>query len=49
MIICKGKLTKDSLKGDVALMTGPGRGIDFEAAKALVCLGIKVVIAELKP
>jgi len=49
MIVGKGNLTKDSLKGEVALVTCPGRGIVFEAARALVWLGIKVVIAELKP
>jgi NAD(P)-dependent dehydrogenase (short-subunit alcohol dehydrogenase family) len=47
MIISKGNLTQDSLKGEVALVTGAGRGIGFEAARALVWLGAKVVIAEI--
>ena len=47
MIIEKSNLTKDSLKGEVAIVTGAGRGIGYEAAKALVWLGAKVVIAEI--
>ena len=47
MVISKGNLTQDSLKGEVALVTGAGRGIGFEAARALVWLGAKVVIAEI--
>ena len=47
MIISKGNLTQDSLKGEVAVVTGAGRGIGFEAARALVWLGANVVIAEI--
>ena len=47
MIISKGNLTQDSLKGEVALVTGAGRGIGFEAARALVWLGANVIIAEI--
>jgi len=47
MLISKGNLTQDSLKGEVALVTGAGRGIGFEAARALVWLGANVVIAEI--
>jgi NAD(P)-dependent dehydrogenase (short-subunit alcohol dehydrogenase family) len=47
MIISKGNLTSDSLKGEVAVVTGAGRGIGFETARALVWLGANVVIAEI--
>ena len=47
MIVSKGNLTKDSLRGEVAVITGAGRGIGFEAARALVWLGANVVIAEI--
>ena len=47
MIISKSNINKDSLKDEVALVTGAGRGIGYEAAKALVWLGAKVVIAEI--
>jgi NAD(P)-dependent dehydrogenase (short-subunit alcohol dehydrogenase family) len=47
MIVSKGNLTQDSLKGEVALVTGAGRGIGFETARALIWLGANVVIAEI--
>jgi NAD(P)-dependent dehydrogenase (short-subunit alcohol dehydrogenase family) len=47
MIVSKGNLTQDSLKGEVALVTGAGRGIGFEAARALIWLGANVIIAEI--
>ena len=47
MSISKSNINKDSLKDEVALVTGAGRGIGYEAAKALVWLGAKVVIAEI--
>jgi len=40
-------LNPDSLKGEIALVTGAGRGIGYEAAKALAWLGANVVIAEI--
>jgi NAD(P)-dependent dehydrogenase (short-subunit alcohol dehydrogenase family) len=46
LLISKGNLTQNSLKGEVAIVTGAGRGIGFEAARALVWLGANVVIAE---
>lgn len=46
MIVSKGNLTQDSLKGEVAIVTGAGRGIGYEAARALVWLGASVVIAD---
>lgn len=47
MLISEGNLARDSLKGEVAVVTGAGRGIGFEAARALVWLGANVVVAEV--
>ncbi len=47
MLISKGNLTQDSLKGEVAIVTGAGRGIGFKAARNLVWLGARVIIAEI--
>ena len=47
MIIEKSNLNRDSLKDEIALVTGAGRGIGYETAKALAWLGAKVVIAEI--
>ena len=47
MIVSKSNLTKESLKGEVAIITGAGRGIGYQAARALVWLGANVVIAEI--
>jgi len=47
MIISKSNLTQDLLKGEVVIVTGAGRGIGYEAARALVWLGANVVIAEI--
>jgi NAD(P)-dependent dehydrogenase (short-subunit alcohol dehydrogenase family) len=47
MLISEGNLPKDSLKGEVVIVTGAGRGIGYEAAKALVWLGANVAIAEV--
>ena len=47
MLINQGNLTKDSLKGEVAIVTGAGRGIGYEAARALIWLGANVAIAEV--
>jgi NAD(P)-dependent dehydrogenase (short-subunit alcohol dehydrogenase family) len=47
MLICKGNLTRDSLRDEVAIVTGAGRGIGYEAARALIWLGAKAVIAEI--
>jgi NAD(P)-dependent dehydrogenase (short-subunit alcohol dehydrogenase family) len=47
MIISKSNLTQESLKGEIAIVTGAGRGIGYEAAKALVWLGANVVIVEI--
>jgi NAD(P)-dependent dehydrogenase (short-subunit alcohol dehydrogenase family) len=47
MIIAQGTLTRDSLRGRVAVVTGAGGGIGYEAARSLLWLGCKVVIAEI--
>lgn len=47
LLISKGNLSKDSLKGKVAIITGAGGGIGFESARSLLWLGAKVVIAEI--
>ena len=47
LIISEGNLAQDSLQGSIAVVTGSGRGIGYEAARALVWLGAKVVIAEI--
>lgn len=41
-------LSRDSLAGKVAIVTGAGRGIGRELARALAWLGAKVIIAEKK-
>jgi NAD(P)-dependent dehydrogenase (short-subunit alcohol dehydrogenase family) len=47
MLINQGNLPRDSLKGEVAIVTGAGRGIGYEAARALTWLGANVAIAEV--
>jgi NAD(P)-dependent dehydrogenase (short-subunit alcohol dehydrogenase family) len=47
MLISKGSFGQESLKGEVVVVSGAGRGIGFEAARALVWLGANVVIAEI--
>jgi NAD(P)-dependent dehydrogenase (short-subunit alcohol dehydrogenase family) len=48
-VIGKGFLTRASLEGQVALVTGAGRGIGYEASRALAWLGARVVLAEIYP
>ena len=48
-LISTGNLKQDCLNGQVAVVTGAGRGIGFEAARALVWLGARVAIAEINP
>lgn len=47
MLIATGQVPQDALKGDVAVVTGAGRGIGFEAARSLLWLGCRVVLAEI--
>ena len=46
-LIEKSNLVLNSLKGKVAIVTGAGRGIGYETARALVWLGAKVALAEI--
>jgi NAD(P)-dependent dehydrogenase (short-subunit alcohol dehydrogenase family) len=47
MLITTGTLTRQSLLGEVIIVTGGGQGIGYEAARALAWLGATVVIAEI--
>ena len=47
MIIETGNLTRGALDGKAAVISGAGGGIGFEAARALLWLGCKVIIAEM--
>jgi NAD(P)-dependent dehydrogenase (short-subunit alcohol dehydrogenase family) len=47
LIIEKTGLPRDTLAGQVAVVTGAGRGIGREAARGLAWLGARVVVAEL--
>jgi NAD(P)-dependent dehydrogenase (short-subunit alcohol dehydrogenase family) len=47
MLISTGVLNAESLAGQVAIVTGGGDGIGYEAARALLWLGASVTIAEL--
>jgi NAD(P)-dependent dehydrogenase (short-subunit alcohol dehydrogenase family) len=46
-LISTGNLIPVSLSGKIAIVTGAGSGIGFEAARSLVWLGAKVIIAEI--
>jgi NAD(P)-dependent dehydrogenase (short-subunit alcohol dehydrogenase family) len=47
MLVSESTLAKDSLKDQVVVITGAGRGIGYEAARAFLWLGANVVIAEI--
>lgn len=49
MIIETGNLTGHSLAGRIAVITGAGGGIGYEAARSLLWMGSKVVVAEINP
>ncbi len=46
-LIGTGNLKQDTLAGQVAVVTGAGRGIGYETARSLLWLGAQVVIAEV--
>jgi NAD(P)-dependent dehydrogenase (short-subunit alcohol dehydrogenase family) len=47
MLVAQGNLRQDSLNGEIAVVTGGGRGIGYETARALIWMGAIVVIAEI--
>ena len=47
MLISTGRLTRESLAHEVVVVTGAGGGIGFEAARSLLWLGARAVIAEV--
>jgi NAD(P)-dependent dehydrogenase (short-subunit alcohol dehydrogenase family) len=47
MLISTGKLTPQTLAGKVAIVTGAGGGIGYEACRSLIWLGAKTVVAEI--
>jgi NAD(P)-dependent dehydrogenase (short-subunit alcohol dehydrogenase family) len=47
LVISKGSLQKDQLGGKIALITGAGGGIGFEAARSLIWLGVTVIIVDI--
>ena len=47
MLIATGKLNQTTLAGKIALVTGAGGGIGYEACRSLIWLGARTVIAEI--
>ena len=47
MLISTGKLTRQTLAGKVAIVTGAGGGIGYEACRSLIWLGARTVVAEI--
>ena len=46
-LLSHSNLKKDALTEETALVTGAGRGIGFEASRALLWLGANIVVAEI--
>lgn len=46
-LILTGNLAKGVLSGQIAIVTGAGQGIGFQAARSLAWLGATVIIAEI--
>lgn len=44
-----GRIRADALAGRVAIVTGAGRGVGLETARALASLGARVAVAEIDP
>jgi NAD(P)-dependent dehydrogenase (short-subunit alcohol dehydrogenase family) len=49
LLIAAGVLSRRSLKDQIAVITGAGRGIGYEVARAIAWLGGHVVIADIDP
>ncbi len=47
MIIANGKFTRQTLAGKIAVVTGAGGGIGYEACRSLIWLGARTVVAEI--
>jgi NAD(P)-dependent dehydrogenase (short-subunit alcohol dehydrogenase family) len=47
MLISTGTLTQQALAGRIAVVTGAGGGIGYEACRSLIWLGARTVIAEI--
>ncbi|HTX90205.1 MAG TPA: SDR family NAD(P)-dependent oxidoreductase [Anaerolineales bacterium] len=47
MLIETGKFTREALAGKVAVVTGAGGGIGYEACRSLIWLGARTVVAEI--
>jgi len=47
MLIATGRLTQGMLAGRIALVTGAGGGIGYEACRSLIWLGARTIIAEI--
>lgn len=47
LVISRGNLKENQLKGRVAVISGAGRGIGYETARSLIWLGTRVIIAEI--
>lgn len=48
-VISSGKFSSKTLQGQVAVVTGSGRGIGLEAARSLCWMGARVVVVEIDP
>jgi len=46
-LISTGNLARQSLAGQIAIVTGAGRGIGYETARALAWMGVRVIVAEI--
>ena len=47
MLIATGKLSQNTLAGKIALVTGAGGGIGYEACRSLLWLGARIIVAEI--
>jgi NAD(P)-dependent dehydrogenase (short-subunit alcohol dehydrogenase family) len=47
VLIATGRLERGTLAGQVVVVTGAGGGIGFEAARSLLWLGARVIVAEI--